>query len=107
MSAEITVVEDVTDEIVQAMARLMPQLSGGAAPIDARQLAKVAGVATNTVLIARVGGRIVGTLTLALTPLLTGLRAHIEDVVVDETSRGHGVGTALVDAALGSEMRSS
>ena len=33
-------------------------------------------------------------------PLATGLRARIEDVVVDEGARGQGVGTALTTAAL-------
>jgi ribosomal protein S18 acetylase RimI-like enzyme len=101
MSVEISVVEEVTGEVVEAVARLMPQLSGGAEPVDADGLTRIARLVTNTVLLARVEGSIVGTLTLALTPLLTGLRAHIEDVVVDEAARGHGVGMALVDAALG------
>ena len=39
-------------------------------------------------------GRIVGTLTLAVFPIPTGVRAWIEDVVVDDTARGTGVGDA-------------
>ena len=45
-------------------------------------------------------GRIVGTLTLAVFPIPTGVRAWIEDVVVDDSARGSGVGDALVDAAV-------
>ncbi|GGR01036.1 hypothetical protein GCM10010195_66130 [Kitasatospora griseola] len=41
-----------------------------------------------------------GALTLVLSPLPSGLRARIEDVVVDAAARGHGVGGALTDAAL-------
>ena len=53
------------------------------------------------VLIARDGsGTLVGSLTLALFRVPTGLRAWIEDVVVDESARGAGVGEALVLAAL-------
>jgi ribosomal protein S18 acetylase RimI-like enzyme len=39
-------------------------------------------------------------LTLVTFPLPTGLRARIEDVVVDQAARGQGVGTALTMAAI-------
>ncbi len=55
----------------------------------------------NTVLVARSQGEIVGTLTLVVFPIPSGLRGRIEDVVVDETGRGQGVGVALTQAALG------
>jgi ribosomal protein S18 acetylase RimI-like enzyme len=42
----------------------------------------------------------VGSLTLAVFRIPTGLRAWIEDVVVDESARGQGVGEALNRAAL-------
>ena len=45
-------------------------------------------------------GTIVGSLTLALFRVPTGMRAWIEDVVVDESARGAGAGAALVTAAL-------
>ncbi len=51
-------------------------------------------------LIARVGGQIVGTLTLVTFPIPTGVRAWIEDVVTDESARGKGVATALIDEAI-------
>jgi ribosomal protein S18 acetylase RimI-like enzyme len=53
------------------------------------------------VLVARDdGGEIVGTLTLVLFRIPTGVRAWIEDVVVDQETRGSGVGEALTRAAL-------
>lgn len=39
-------------------------------------------------------------LALVTFPLPSGLRARIEDVVVDQDARGQGVGTALTMAAL-------
>jgi ribosomal protein S18 acetylase RimI-like enzyme len=39
-------------------------------------------------------------LTLVTFPIPTGLRAWIEDVVVDETARGQGVGAALTEEAV-------
>ena len=54
----------------------------------------------NQVLVASVDGRILGLLTLVMFPIPTGLRAWIEDVVVDETDRGQGVGAALTEEAI-------
>ena len=48
---------------------------------------------------ASLGDRIVGSLTLVTYRIPTGLHAVIEDVVVDESARGHGVGTALTAEA--------
>ena len=44
---------------------------------------------------------IVGTLTLAMFRIPTGLRAWIEDVIVDESSRGERIGELMTKAALG------
>ena len=54
----------------------------------------------NTVLVAGVQGQIVGALTLVMFPAPTSLRARIEDVVVDQDARGHGIGAALTEEAL-------
>ncbi len=98
MTATIEIVDQPTAEVVEALARLLPQLSS-AAPPDAAELATILG-AGNTMFIARVDGAIVGSLTLVLYRIATGLKAWIEDVVVDEAARGHGVGEALNHAAL-------
>jgi ribosomal protein S18 acetylase RimI-like enzyme len=57
------------------------------------------------VFIARDDGRIVGSLTLVVFPIPTGLRAWIEDVVVDDAARGQGVGEALTNAAIDESRR--
>ena len=51
-------------------------------------------------LVARLDGEIVGTLTLVMFPIPTGTRAWIEDVVVDDATRGRGVGAALTQEAV-------
>lgn len=101
MSVDIEIVRDVDAELVAAFGRLLPQLSRSARPLDSGALRTLIGFEGNRVLIARVDGRIVGTLTLVLFPIPTGLRAWIEDVVVDEAARGHGVGAALTLRAIG------
>jgi GNAT superfamily N-acetyltransferase len=93
-------VEQITDEVVQAFGRLLPQLSRSAPALDASALGVVAHFSGNRLLVARVDGEVVGTLTLVTFPIPTGLRAWIEDVVVDEASRGSGVGAALTQAAI-------
>lgn len=85
----------VDDELVGAFARLHPQLSSSPPP-DAEALERIVGHTANTVLIARdSAGVIVGAMVLVLFPLASGLRAWIEDVVVDEAARGRGIGAAL------------
>ncbi|MDA2957660.1 MAG: GNAT family N-acetyltransferase [Actinomycetota bacterium] len=100
MTAEVTICETVTDEVVDALARLIPQLSSSNPPPTRSQLEILVSSEASTLFLARVEGRIVGSLTLATFRIPTGVRAWIEDVVVDEQARGHGVGEALNRAAL-------
>jgi len=92
--------DEATDEAVAAFGRLLPQLSSSAAPLDAEALAAIVSSPAVTVLIARSGGDIVGSLTLAMFPIPTGIRAWIEDVVVDDAARGQGVGAVLTEEAI-------
>jgi ribosomal protein S18 acetylase RimI-like enzyme len=101
VTVEVEVLSEVTDEVAAAFGRLTPQLSRSAPPLGRAALAQVASHAAVSLLVARSGGVIVGTLTLVMFPLPTGLRAWIEDVVVDEAARGQGAGEALSLAAVG------
>jgi ribosomal protein S18 acetylase RimI-like enzyme len=103
VTATIEIVEHPTDELVEAFGRLLPQLSSVNPPDLAELAAVMAG--DSTVFVARVDGEIVGTLTLVMYRIATGLKAWIEDVVVDEAARGHGVGEALNMAALDEARR--
>lgn len=99
----IAVATVVDDELVDAMRRLVPQLSSSVAPPGADQLREVVIDGPTTLLIARDSSRrglIVGCLTLAVFRIPTGVRAWIEDVVVDEGVRGKGVGDGLCREAL-------
>jgi len=100
MGVEIEVLRDVTDDVVKAFERLLPQLSRSAPALDAGGLRELVAWPGNRMLIARADGEIVGTLTLVTFPIPTGLRAWIEDVVVDSAARGHGVGAALTREAV-------
>ena len=104
MSVTIETANEASDELVQAFADLIPQLSQSSPPPDAAQIALLVADPGSVVFVARLEGTIVGTLTLVLYLIPTGLKAWIEDVVVDGSARGHGVGDALNRAAL-SEAR--
>lgn len=100
MTVHVEVLHEVTDEVVEAFIRLMPQLSTSAAPPGQAELGRMVGSDATTLLIARSAGRIVGSLSLVMFPIPTGFRAWIEDVVVDEAARGQGIGEALTVQAL-------
>jgi len=96
----VEVVDEVTDELVAAFARLVPQLSRSSGPPGRALLDRIVRSPAVTLLVARADGAIVGTLSLAMFQLPTGLRAWIEDVVVDEAARGRGIGEALTVRAI-------
>jgi ribosomal protein S18 acetylase RimI-like enzyme len=102
MNVQVEIVREAGQEIVEAFGRLLPQLSSSAKPLDREAVDRIVACDANTVLVARAeaGGEIVGTLTLLLFPVPSGLRARIEDVVVDEAARGQGIAAALTQEGL-------
>ena len=95
---EVSAAREVDDELIAAFNRLIPQLSRSAAVPTPDLIREIVEAQANTVLIARdrrENGRIVGLVTLVVFRIPTGMRAWIEDVVVDEAVRGRGVGEAL------------
>jgi ribosomal protein S18 acetylase RimI-like enzyme len=93
-------VDMADDELAAAVARLVPQLSASRMPPTREQLVSLVEQPGATLLVARDGGEILGMLTLVVYRLPTGIRARVEDVVVDGTARGRGVGEALTRVAL-------
>jgi ribosomal protein S18 acetylase RimI-like enzyme len=100
VTVQVEVLDKVTGEVVEAFGRLLPQLSRSAPPLGQAELGAIVACPANTVLLARSAGVITGTLTLVMFPLPSGLRAWIEDVVVDESARGQGTGETLTHEAL-------
>jgi ribosomal protein S18 acetylase RimI-like enzyme len=100
VTVQVEVLSRVTDEVVEAFDRLLPQLSTSATPLDADAIGAISASPAVTVLLARCDAKIAGMLTLAMFPAPTGLRAWIEDVVVDQAFRGRGAGEELTRAAL-------
>jgi ribosomal protein S18 acetylase RimI-like enzyme len=87
-------VTEASGELVEMIARLLPQLTEARTPPTLEQLQQV--VSTQTLLVARDDdGSILGTLTFVLYRVSSGLKGRIEDVIVDSSARGRGVGEAL------------
>jgi ribosomal protein S18 acetylase RimI-like enzyme len=100
---EIVPVTTVSDALVSAFARLIPQLSSSSSPPTRAELEQVVSSPASVLLVAKdpsQNGEIVGALALVLFRIPTGVRAWIEDVVVDAAYRRQGIGTALIRAAL-------
>lgn len=90
----------VDDELLEAFNRLIPQLSSSSPPPTREHLEALVDSEDTVLFVARVDGRILGSLTLACYRIPTGTKAWIEDVVVDADARGHGLGALLNQAAL-------
>jgi ribosomal protein S18 acetylase RimI-like enzyme len=98
---KVEIATTLTPAIVDAVTRLVPQLSSSSPPPSTAVLGDiVASPATDLFIALNDDGGVVGMATLATFRTPTGLRAWIEDVVVDDAGRGRGVGTALTEAML-------
>jgi ribosomal protein S18 acetylase RimI-like enzyme len=95
----------VDDRLLEAFERLIPQLSSSSPPPSREHLEALVASEDTVLFLARIDGQVLGTLTLAFYRIPTGLKAWIEDVVVDDDARGRGVGEALNRAALDEAQR--
>ena len=95
MSVSVDVASEASPELLEGLNKLLPQLSSTAQSLTLEDLETILANDTLALLVATEGQQVVGTLTLAVFPLPTGIRAWIEDVVVDQSARGAGVGESL------------
>ena len=103
----VELITAATPELHEAMGHLLPQLSHSAAPLSEPDLQRFLSQSGVHLFVFRsetadADGNhpILGMLSLATFEIPTGVRAWIEDVVVDEAARGQGAGQALVVAAI-------
>ena len=96
-----------TPELHEAMTRLLPQLSRSAKPMSEADVERFLAQSGVHLFVFRPDAAddegnhpILGMLSLATFEIPTGVRAWVEDVVVDEAARGQGAGLALVEAAI-------
>jgi len=95
-------IHEVTDELVEAFQRLMPQLTTNHPPPSRAELQALVAFPASMLLVAResASGPIVGAATLSLLFTPSGVHARLEDVVVDGAARGKGIGAALTEEVI-------
>jgi ribosomal protein S18 acetylase RimI-like enzyme len=97
---------EVTPELVTAVGALLPHLSKSSPPPSAAEVREMVAAPGTVLFVARDDDdRIVGTLTLVLFRIPTGIRAWIEDVIADPAASGQGIGKLLTQAALDEARR--
>ena len=98
---KIREVKNVDEKLVVAYQKLVPQLSSSSPPPSETELTSIVNSDSAIVLVAEEdNGNIVGSMTLIIFRIPTGVRAWIEDVVVDDAARGKGIGKALNEYAI-------
>lgn len=90
----------IDESVVSDFRRLMPQLTGKETYPSFEELEQVIRSEDTCLLVATENEDVIGTLTLVFYHIPTGLKAYIEDVVVDKDARGKGVGKALISYAI-------
>ena len=103
----VELITAATPELHEAMGRLLPQLSRSAAPMSEADVERFLSQSSVHLFVFRAetadadgNNPTLGMLSLATFEIPTGVRAWVEDVVVDEAARGQGAGLALVEAAI-------
>lgn len=97
---EVLEVTEFDDGIGDAMRQLLPQLSQSADPPSNEFARSIVDSDASRLLVAREDDQILGMLTLVIFPIPSGVRAWIEDVVVDDAGRGKGIGEKLNRVAI-------
>ncbi len=96
-------VKEASKEIYNAMIELLSQLTSSELAFSQKDLERIVASKSSilfTALDETLNNKIVGILTLVLVDIPTGMLAKIEDVVVDKTARGRGIGEAITLAAI-------
>ena len=97
----IEIASEATGELLDAFRRLIPQLTKNSPPLSLDEITALVKSTSSSLLIARADDdSIVGVLSLTVYRVPTGIRSIIEDVIVDESVRGQGVGESLMRYAL-------
>jgi len=97
---EIYEAREVTDELLAVFQRLVPQLSSSAKVPGRQEIQEMIDSPAVVLLLASDERQVLGSLSLVVFRIPTGVRAWIEDVIVDQAARGRGIGEALTRAAL-------
>ena len=97
----ISELTETSSSVLQSINELLPQLSSSAQVISMDRLSELV-ESDNTIIFLGTddSGQILGMLSIIVMKIPTGNKAWIEDVVVDQSARGKGMGKALMNHAL-------
>ena len=103
VKVDVELLTEVDDETAEAVARLVPQVSSRVTEVSGDRVRAVAAGPASCIVVARVAGRVVGSATLLTLVTLVGSFGYVEEVIVDASMRGRGIGrhlmTGVVEAA--------
>lgn len=100
---EIKEVTESSEELYRVMMNLLAQLTDSQLSFSQKDLDRIVSSQSSVLFIAIdkiLNNKIIGMLTLAIIDIPTGRLARIEDVVVDKSARGKGIGEKLTFAAI-------
>lgn len=92
-------VKSWSQNLAEAITRLLPQLSSNATPPSQEELSALLADESTHLIVAEIDNTIAGMLSLVIVNIPTGRKAWIEDVVVDGAFRGQNIGSKLVEYA--------
>lgn len=97
-------ITEMNQKVYDAFERLLPQLSSSAKTPTWEELEDLirskAGIVLAAVDDEDPEEKILGTMTLVVFRIPTGIRAWVEDVVVDKEARGQGIGEKLIRTSI-------
>lgn len=96
LAVSVETLTSLSDEDAGQLAHLLSQLSTTAA-FDRSRMKTLLDHDATELMVARAGSKIVGMATLVTFPLPSGLRGHVDDVVVDASMRGRGIARLLLE----------
>lgn len=97
---EIYLAKFVSDQLIDAMRRLIPQLDESVPIPDIHALSRIVNSKTSNLFVVEIEGQIVASATLIIFEVGTGKKAWLEDLVVETKFRRKGIGQSLVNAIL-------
>ena len=100
MPVRVEEVTEATPAVQETLARLLPQLNPALQVPDMRRVQALIDDPDVTLLFAREGDEVIGMATVIVYATPFWIKARIDEVVVDQESRGKGVGEVLVRACL-------
>ena len=100
MDLRVERLEAVSDGDAAAISGLVAQMSSSGAAVPIERISRVATAPGSCILVARTADAVVGTATLLSIDTLVGQFGFVEEVVVDASMRGRGIGRRLMMGVL-------